>query len=111
LLELVAALLAIMCSINDFFNCANALEVVENAHLLKKIHGPLHVRELALALGSKRAIALNAQLKRSLRRGKRSRQWWNKGGGSNVGVIMMILVVFSSPLSTALLLAVLAIAR
>jgi hypothetical protein len=62
LLKLVAALLAVMHSINDFFDSANALKVVGDTHLLKEIHGPLHTWELAFALGSKGAIALNLRL-------------------------------------------------
>jgi hypothetical protein len=62
LLELVAALLAVMRSINDFFDGANALEVAGDAHLLKEIHGPLHAQELALAFRSKGAIALYLRL-------------------------------------------------
>jgi hypothetical protein len=111
LLKLVAALLAVMRSINDFFNSANALKVVGDAHLLEEIHSPLHTQELTLALRSKGVVTLNAQLKRLLWRGKRSGQWRNKGGGGNIGVIMMILLVFASPLSAALLLAILAVAR
>jgi cytochrome bd-type quinol oxidase subunit 2 len=111
LLKLIAALLAMMRSINNFFDSANTLEVPRDAHLLKEIHGPLHTRELALAFRSKRAITLNMQLKRLLQRGERSGRRRNKGGGGNIGVIVMILLVFASPLSAALLLAVLAVAR
>jgi hypothetical protein len=111
LLKLVTALLAVMRSINDFFDSADALEVAGDAHLLKEIHGPLHTRELALALGSKGAVALDARLKRSLRRGERSWRRRDKGGGGDIGVIMVILLVPASPLSAALLLAVLAVAR
>jgi hypothetical protein len=56
------ALLAMMQSINDFFDSANALEVAGNAHLLEEIHSPLHMRELSLALRSKGAVALDTQL-------------------------------------------------
>jgi hypothetical protein len=55
-----------MCSINNFFDSANVLEVAEDTHLLKEIYSLLHMRELALAFRSKRAVALNAQLKRLL---------------------------------------------
>jgi hypothetical protein len=111
LLELVVVLLAMMCSINDFFDCTDALKVPGHAHLYKGIHSLLKMWELALALKSKGAIALNVQLKRSLQWGERS--WWqqNKGKGSDVGVIMMILLILASSLSAALLFAVLAIAR
>jgi hypothetical protein len=111
LLELVAALLAVMRSINDFFDDADALEVPGDTHLLKEIHSPLHTRELALALGSKGAVTLNTRLERSLRRGERSGRRRNEGGGGNVGVIIVILLVLASSLSAALLLAVLAVAR
>jgi hypothetical protein len=100
-----------MHGINDFFDCADVLNVPGDTHLLKEIHGPLETRELALALRSKEAIALDAQLKRLLWQGEGSGRWRNKGGGSNIGVILMILLRFASPLSTALLLAVLAVAR
>jgi hypothetical protein len=54
-------LLAVMRSINDFFDCVNVLEVPGHAHLLKEIYSPLHTWELALALRSKGAVALNMQ--------------------------------------------------
>jgi hypothetical protein len=59
LLELVAALLAVMRSINNFFNSADALKVTGDAHLCEEIYCPLKARELALALRSKGAVALD----------------------------------------------------
>jgi cytochrome bd-type quinol oxidase subunit 2 len=111
LLKLIAVLLAVMRGINNFFDSAYALEVAGDAHLLKEIYGPLHARELALALRSKGAVALYLRLKRSLRQGERSGRQRNKGGGGDVGVIMMILLILASLLFAALLLAVLAVAR
>jgi hypothetical protein len=100
-----------MRSINNFFDGANALEVLGNAHLLEEIHGPLNTRELALALRSKGVITLDTRLKRSLRRGERSGRRRDEGGGSDIGVIMMILLILASPLPAALLFAILAVAR
>jgi hypothetical protein len=62
LLKLVPLLLAVMRSINDFFDGTNALKVPGDTHLLKEIHSPLEARELALALRSKGAVTLDAQL-------------------------------------------------
>jgi hypothetical protein len=111
LLELVAALLAVMHSINNFFNSTDALEVAGDTYLLEEIHSPLHTRELALAFRSKGVVALNARLERLLRQGERSGQRRDEGGGSDVGVIMMILLILASLLPAVLLFAVLAIAR
>jgi hypothetical protein len=62
LLELVAALLAVMRGINDFFDGANVLEVVGDTHLLEEIHSLLHTRELALVFRSKGAVTLYPRL-------------------------------------------------
>jgi hypothetical protein len=73
LLELIATLLlAMVGSINNLFKCTDMLEVVENTHLLKKVHSLLKTWVLAFVLKSKRAIALNVQFKRLLQQSERS---------------------------------------
>jgi hypothetical protein len=111
LLKLVTALLAMICGINDLFDCTNVLEVLGDTYLQKEIHSLLKMRELALALWSKGAVTFDAWLKRSLRQSERSRWQQNEGRGSNVGVIMMIFLILASLLSVVLLFAILAVAR
>jgi hypothetical protein len=111
LLKLVATLLAMMCSINDFFNRTDAFEVLGHAHLCEEIHSPLKIWKLALAFRSKEVITLNARLKWLLRQSEECWQRQNEGEGSDIGVVMMTILILTCLLSAALLLAVLAIAR
>jgi hypothetical protein len=77
LLKLVVVLLAlaVMCGINNFFKRVNALKVSGDTYLLKEIHCPLEIWELALVLRSKEAITLDMRLKRLLWRSERSWRW------------------------------------
>jgi hypothetical protein len=112
LLKLIPLLLlAVMNSVNNFFDCINVLEVLEHTYLQKKIHCLLEAGELALVFESKGVVVLNAQLKRLLWQSERCQRQQNEGRGSDIEVVVLTILALTSLLSVALLFAILAIAR